>query len=253
MRNLTLGLLLIGCLVFGGCKKELSATGDPTTVTLQFTDVVGIVPLTLGTVYMNSLNETFNVSSFKYYISNIQLFSRNGSVQHINGIYHLVDASDSTTMTVSFPAIADSLTAFSFLVGVDSAKIASGDHSGDLNPSKGMYWSKGAGYIMAELEGVSPLSSAPGYQYQFQIGGYTGPDNVLRRVTIALPGPPINLNPILPDTLYISLDADVDAWFNGPNFLPLTMFDTCIAPGPLASKYADNYARMFTLRNVQVK
>jgi hypothetical protein len=76
---------------------------------------------------------------------------------------------------------------------------------------------------------------------------------VLRKVTLALPGLPITLNPILPDTVLISIDANVNAWFSGPHVLSINDNAVCITPGVLASQYADNYARMFIARNVQVK
>ena len=253
IRYLNLSLLFMGCLAWVSCSKELSAAGNPTTYTIQFTDVVGIAPLKLDTVYTNTLNQEFLVNAFKYYISDIELYSKNGKVISIQGIHHLVDASDSTTMAVSFPAPVDSLTAFSFLVGLDSAIDISGNQSGDLSPSKGMYLSRTSGYIMARLEGISPSSTAPGYQFTYDINGFAGPENVLRRVTFALPGIPLNLNPLIPDTVVISLDADVDAWFQGPHLLSINQYPTCITPGALASDYADNYADMFTLRNVQVK
>lgn len=254
MRHLITGALILTCWTLVSCKKELSATGNPTTISLQFTNVVSLAPLMQGSIYTNpTTGEQFSVSVFKYYISNVQLISRNGTFTNIPSIYHLVDAFDTTTSTISFPGVADSLIALSFLIGVDSATDADGPRTGDLDPAKGMFLGASAGYIMADLEGFSPASTQLNYSFTYQISGYTGPYNVLRKVTLALPGLPVTLSPQLPDTVLISIYADVDAWFTGVHYLPISANNTCTTPGLLASEYADNYARMFIARNVTVK
>ncbi len=228
-----MGFLIVVCWTLVSCKKELSASGNPTTITLQFNAKVDIAPLVLNTPYTNAEGEQYSVTVFKYYISTIQLISSNGTFRDAPPIYHLVDASDTTTSAISFTGTADSLSGISFLVGMDSAHAP--------------------GPIMADLEGVSPASDQPGYAFIYQVKGFTGPSSVLRKITLALPGLPITLNPILPDTVLISIDANVNAWFSGPHVLPITDSSTCTIPGPLASQYADNYAKMFIVRNVQVK
>ena len=113
MRHLLMGFLIVACWTLGSCKKELSASGNPTTITLQFTNKVTIAPLVLNTPYTSSLGEIFSVTVFKYYISNIQLISSNGTTTSAPPIYHLVDASDTTTSTISFTGTADSLSGIS--------------------------------------------------------------------------------------------------------------------------------------------
>jgi len=254
IRQLIPVLPLLCCVALGSCKKELSASGNPTTIELVFTDKFELGPLVLGTTYVDpDFGEPFSVSVFKYYISNVQLISKNGATVNIPSIYHLVDAADTTTGIVSFPAAADSLVAISFLVGVDSTRDLNGPRTGDLDPAKGMFLSPSAGYIMADLEGSSPASTQPGFSFTYKIEGFNGPDNTVRKVTLALPGLPVTLNPILPDTVQISIDADLAKWFSSAHDLPINPNSVCITPGPLAAQYADNYAQMFIARNVQVK
>jgi hypothetical protein len=246
--------LLIICLLSASCKKELSASGSSSNIiTVQFVNDVGMYPLTLFTQYANTFNEEFSLTAFKYYVSNFQLISSNGAVQTIPGIYDLVDAADTVSQSFSFPATADSLIAISFLVGVDSTRVVDGPRTGDLDPANGMYWNDTLGYIMAKLEGTSPASTAPNNTFQYDIGGYSGPFSVLRKITLTLNGSSISLDPFQPDTLVITLAADVDAWFEGPHDLPIGGGSSCTAPGMLASEYADNYARMFSVRDIQVK
>lgn len=253
MRQLSLCLLVFGYILTSSCKKELSASGSPAVVTLAFTSVSGIAPLALDSTYTSTAGEQFRVSAFKYYVSDVRLFSKNGAFLDIPDIYHLVDASDIQSQSISFPASIDSMVAVSYLIGIDSALNVNQSTSGDLSPSKGMWWSSTAGYIMARLDGTSPASTGPSNTFQYDIGGFSGPNSALRIVTLALPGAAINLQPGATDSVLISIDADVDAWFMGPHTLLISSSDTCLSPGPLASAYADNYARMFTIRNVQVK
>jgi hypothetical protein len=254
MRHLILYSLIGCCILVSACKKELSASSAPTNITIQFADVVNTAPLVLNTTtYTNFDGEEYTVTAFKYYISNIQLISINGTFQAVPGVYHLVDAADSASQSLSFGATADSLVALTFLIGVDSAQNVSGTETGDLTPTNGMFWSSSAGYIMAKLEGTSPASTASGNVFLYDIGGFTGQYNVLRTVTLALPGGPFSLNPAKADTLTISLSANVNTWFKGPHVLTIGENPTCTAPGMLASEFADNYAMMFTVTNVQLK
>ena len=177
MRQSFLCSLVLGYVLMSSCKKELSASGSPGVITIQFTSVAGIAPLTLNTTYTNTAGEQFNVTAFKYYISDIRLYGQNGSFQDVPGIYHLVDASDINSQSISFPNSVDSLIAFSYLIGIDSALNVNQSGSGDLAPSKGMWWSDSAGYIMARLEGTSPASTGPANTFEYNIGGFSGPYN----------------------------------------------------------------------------
>lgn len=185
--RLTLCFLIGACILASACKKDLSASGTPPTVTLEFSNVVNSAPFELNTTYTDFDNESYTVTAFKYYISNVSLISLSGAYQHISGIYHLVDASDSASLNLSFSASADSIVAISFMIGVDSATNVSGSQTGDLSPSKGMYLSKSAGYIMARLEGTSPALGTATDVFQYDINGFSGPYNVLRTVTLPLP------------------------------------------------------------------
>jgi hypothetical protein len=242
------GLVLLAV----SCKKELSASGSPTIVSVQFSNLVGSTPLVIGTSYTNSLNEPYIVTAFRYFISNVQLYSRNGSSQVISGIYQLVDQADSATQIMNFPATADSLIAISFLVGVDSAANINVTQTGYLNASYGMFRSVDSGYYMAKLEGISTASNYVNGVFQYDIGGFEGPYNVLHTVILPFPSA-ISATSNTPDTVAITITANVQDWFQGPNLLPIGQFNVCTTSGPLAYEYAENYAQMFTLTGATVK
>ena len=54
--------------------------------------------------------------------------------------------------------------------------------AGDLDPSKGMYWSWQSGYINFKIEGNSPSCKTRKSKFQFHIGGYKNPYKTTKRV-----------------------------------------------------------------------
>jgi hypothetical protein len=234
------------------CKKELSASGSPTIVSVQFSNLVGTSPLVIGASYTNTLGEQMTVTAFRYFISNIQLYSRNGSSQVISGIYQLVDQADSASQILNFPATADSLIAISFLIGVDSLSNVNPTQTGYLNTSYGMYRGTDSGYYMAKLEGISTASNYVNGVFQYDIGGFQGPYNVLHTVILPFPSA-ISAIPNTLDTIAITLTANVLDWFQGTNELPIGINNVCTTSGPLAYEYSQNYAQMFTLTGATVK
>jgi hypothetical protein len=252
MRYLIFFLLSGLMLLAMSCKKELSAEGSPTIISVQFSNLVGTSPLVIGASYSNTLGEQYQVTAFRYYISNVQLYSRNGSSQVINGIYQLVDQADSGSQILNFPASADSLIALSFMIGVDSLSNVNNSQAGYLNSSYGMYRGADSGYYMAKLEGISPASTYVNSVFQYDIGGFQGPNNVLHTVILPFPSA-VSATPHTLDTISIAISANVQDWFQGPNELPIGVYDTCTVSGPLAYAYSENYAQMFTLKGVTVK
>jgi len=50
-----------------------------------------------------------------------------------------------------------------------------------------MFWTWNSGYIMAKLEGTSPVSSQPNNKFEYHIGGFREPVNVVSKVRVAFP------------------------------------------------------------------
>lgn len=118
---------------------------------------------------------TLEVSTFKFYVGHFA-FYHNGVQELLNEAYHLVDVSDTMSLTVDLssgePVVFDSM---AFVLGVDSLTNVSGAFGGDLDPTKGMYWTWNSGYINMKLEGTSPISPAKKNAFQFHLGGYLQP------------------------------------------------------------------------------
>lgn len=224
--------------------------GQQATVTLQWKLLFDQQPLVLDSVsYTDAFGEPLTLTQCKYYVSHFKLFSPSGSVQESEGLIQLVNAADTTSFTLSLPTKPDSLVALSFVVGVDSILNISGAQEGALDPLKGMFWTWNSGYVMAKLEGHSPVSTGRAHLFEYHIGGFHGPDAALRTIELKLPGQPIFLKE--GQTVVLEIHANISHWFNGVHVLKIAEHAACATPGPLARLYADNYAKMFTLTSVK--
>lgn len=193
--------------------------------TLRLKHVVNGSPMKLGTNYLNAAGDTFSISVFRYYLSNITLDS-----VKIPGCF-LVSEDSAGSKVIPVPK--GHFKRLSFTIGVDSLLNCSGAQEGALDPSYGMFWTWNSGYIMAKLEGTSPSSSLPGHRLEFHIGGYRAPHMTQRQVSLDLPEG------------NFTLVADAAAWFKDISFRELPGFMT---PGTKADHIADNYQHMFSIQ-----
>jgi len=235
-----------------GCSRDKSvetgATPARYPVAFSFTASVKGQPLVFNTAtYTNDLGENYNIRTFRYYISNISLSnSANGNSATAEGEYFLIDAGkeESTHITTQFPA--GTYNKLRFLVGVDSTRNVSGAQTGALDVANGMFWSWNSGYVMAKLEGSSPVAPPPTNEFTYHIGGFRVVESTLRWIEFTLPpGSEITVGPSSSAELVVN--ADVNHWFTGVHDLPISAVGFVHSPGDLAMKYADNYAQMFTL------
>ncbi|RPE12248.1 hypothetical protein EGT74_01440 [Chitinophaga lutea] len=233
------------CIVFMACKKEKQEQG---TLLITFNNVVNGASLSLNTSsYTNSAGEAFTVSTFKYYISNITLTRLDNSQLQLPDGYYLVDESKPASKTIRIPAPKGEYRGFSFLVGVDSTRNVSGAQTDALDPVHGMFWSWNSGYIMARMEGTSPASGAAGQALTFHIGGFKGPYNAVRRVTLVSP---ISLTVNAERKPEVTVKADLYTWFSNPFQVKFQQTSTIHVPGKDAWRISENYSNMFRITDV---
>jgi len=246
--------LLITVLV-SSCSKEYSASGfaktpveDSFNLTVNFAPMVDTLKLKFDSVYHNYWKESYSVSSFKFYVSKFDLINTDSNrTYHLNtDKYFLVDAADSATWAVKLLAVPFTYNRISFLIGVDSSRNVSGAQTGALDSAKGMFWSKSSGYIMAKLEGHSSLSSLGNNNIAYQIGGFSGDNNVLRKPTLLFPFGQF-LQITAGKKSMINIDANVNAWFYNPHQVKIEDTPSCTAPGLMAKDISENYSKMFTV------
>lgn len=247
-----LASIAIACLILfaNSCKKEKSANDD-TDAFLEITLVnqVNGQPIQLNQTLVNSFQETFTLTDYRYYISNLELLNPTKSFK-VPDAYYLVNEQNPDSKSLTTTIRADAYEGLVFLVGIDSVRQVNGNHTGVLDPSQGMYWDANSGYMTAKLEGRSDFSGAPGNVLRHQIGGFEGQNNALRYVIIPFPATMVVGQG---QTLKLTIKAELLRWFD--SIYPMSIADnpTILAPGAAAMKIADNYSEQFSLSSIDVK
>ncbi len=191
---LATGLYLVAC-------SDDDPGVDSSTVTLSFSNEIGgerIVISEDGVTqypYTNSVQQTFNIVKFRYYISKVKLIRSNGvafevpvsvgpRAEDIEGIF-LIDEKAGPIPTIDLADVPiDTYTSIEFLVGVDSTGVEEGAAGGILDPASddGWFWNWNAGYVALAIEGQSPSATGdesartlrPGNPagFGFHVGGW---------------------------------------------------------------------------------
>lgn len=231
-----------------GCQKTINSKAG--TVKLSFRNMVNTSPMVLASTYTNPFGETYTITKFKYYISNVRLgLSGLPTTATEKESYHLVDQSLTGSLSFSFEADENSFVTLSFLLGVDSTRNVSGAQTGALDPLNDMFWTWNSGYVMAKMEGTSPQSGQAGNKIEYHIGGFSGINSVLKEIALTFPaGKALVIKQ--GQTSEITLSADFNTWWQSPNDIKITNLPVCTTPGILAKGIADNYSKMFTVTDV---
>jgi hypothetical protein len=175
--NETTALLLIGFL------STFSLTAQ-TDWSVSFKPMIEQQPLVLNQIYVVK-NDTFRIDVFRFYLSGISFLKEGETVFSELNSYHLMDAEDTASYRIAFHSPKNlTFDEIQFNVGIDSATNVAGVMGGDLDPTKGMYWSWQSGYINFKLEGWNPKSTARKHEFQYHLGGYMTPYSALTTVRI---------------------------------------------------------------------
>jgi hypothetical protein len=249
IRPLSIPLFMLVLFSLTGFQKAGTPAYQTGTLKVSFVNTVRGKPLQLdSTLYSNTFSETYTISKFKYYISNIALAFRDGIFKEIDS-YHLVDEGNLSSLSFSFMTNVNTYQSLLFMLGVDSLRNVSGAQTGALDPLNDMFWTWNSGYVMAKLEGRSSQSKVINNKVEYHIGGFSGVHNVLKKLQFNFP-PGMILDIREGKTSEIIIEADLDKWWQQPNELKISENPVCTTPGELAKKIADNYSRMFTIKNI---
>jgi hypothetical protein len=242
-------------ILFFSCENDEiddSKLGTEINIKLVFQHKNGTQNFALGTSYTNAFGEAYTVNKFNYYISNVSMGKVNTNLNDVEAeSYHLIKAEDATSTSFSFKQYNNVYDAITFYIGVDSLRNVSGAQTGALDPLNGMFWTWNTGYIMAKLEGNSPVSTSPANAITHHIGGFKTVDNTLRKLTFVFPNGAINTS--TGGTCEINFAVDVNKWFSGVHSMKIADVSLNMGTGTNAMKYADNYASMFSLVSVMNK
>lgn len=231
-----------------GTTSQHAETG---MVLLQFSHVVGNSRLYLDSSYSNISGESFSIHKLRYYISNIVFHNTNSGKQYkVSERYFLINEAEAASKKLSLIVQSGQYNMLSFLLGVDSLRNVSGAQTGALDPLNDMFWTWNTGYVMAKLEGSSPVSKLPHHLIEYHIGGFRGAHAVLQTVKLQMQkGKSIRVTS--KHTTNLQLRADIGSWFSGKHVLAIAEQPACTSPGPLAVKFSENYATMFSFQNIQ--
>jgi hypothetical protein len=194
--------------------------------------------------YLNANGDTFQVSAFNYYISNLVFAKSDGTKYIEKESYHLIKANEETSLEFTMINVpSGEYTSVDFLIGVDSARNVSGAQTGALDPAHGMFWTWSTGYIMAKMEGTSSSSPAGGNTIAYHIAGFEGKENGIKPVTISFPSPLVVSGGMAKKFV---LRAELDTWFGTPNVIDFATHPTVVTLTPISNQIAANYSKMFT-------
>lgn len=220
------------------------------TLKIGFEAVVGDRPLVFGSeIYKNANGDSFTLSRYRYYISNVKLTAANNETYTEPESYHLIDHKADTSSFFVLKGVPDgSYNKITFLIGVDSLRNVSGAQNGALDPIHGMFWDWNTGYIMAMMEGKVLDGTALGKVLGLHIAGFNQSSSVLKQVTLTLPQPVV-VNKEKKPTIYIKSDAA--EWFKNPSIIDLKTTSLIMKTGFNAQIIAENYADMFTVDRIE--
>lgn len=225
-------------------------TVEKGTMKIEFINTVDGDPLVFGKQYTNASGETFTVSRFDYYISNIVLTMHDNSRVNIDNFYRIIKHSEDSTHILNIGAIpAGAYKSIKLMIGVDSTRNYSGAQTGglDIGYAGDMFWGWAQGYIFLKLEGKSAAS--PTQDITYHIGGYNGPNHTQRELTIDFTGVEASVSKASTPTLKLNVNAG--ELFKTPTTISFTKFSKILNPGIKDAKMiADNYADMITFGSI---
>jgi hypothetical protein len=172
-------------IAFGINVKLLSAQNF-STISVNFKPMFGHSVLQLNdSIYLLNPRDSIQFTTLKFYISGIAFWNNSTTVWIESNSFHLLDATDSNTLKLAFKVPADMIySEIKFKLGIDSLTNVSGAMGGDLDPTKGMYWTWQSGYVNFKLEGKSNLCQSRKHEFQFHLGGYAHPYNILQSISL---------------------------------------------------------------------
>lgn len=210
---------------------------------ISFEHFVGDKILQLDSVqYKNELGQTFTVTKFKYYISNIHL-TRDDGKEFVSKEFFLVNEEDEISKQIVMNDVPDgNYTSITFTIGVDSLHNCSGLQQGALDPVNGMFWAWNTGYIFLKLEGKSSQSKSPGNIFEYHIGGFREPNNCIREIKLAIG----NVQLANRNTTSLKIKVDVAEILKSPTTINFSELSS-VTDFHNATMVADNYKDMFSL------
>lgn len=238
IKKLTVAASVLFAVAFlSSCEKEddTPTTGD---VKVEFNYVFGsaALPWDINTTFRHpKTGDTLTFTEFSFYVSNVRLKKEDGTWWSEPESYHLICAkcTDKNFFTMSDVPVGN-YTELEYTLGVDSLRNVSGAQTGDLSPTKGMFWDWNTGYIMLKAEGQSP-QSADG-SFTFHLGGYAGENSIVTPKSFTFGSDVIAVGVTTPTVGFLVNPARL--WHSSPS---VSQTNTIHMPGAAAKTMADDF------------
>lgn len=225
---------LVSCIISFLFIAIASAQFEKDSLVMQLNLRFKNQPFELNKSYI-SPKDTLQISVLKFYLSGIEFHYFDGTILKEKNSFHLIDAADLESLKLKFPQSKEkNISKIRFNIGIDSTQSTTGALSGDLDPTKGMYWAWQSGYINMKIEGKSNRCTTRKNQFHFHLGGYLQPFYALRTVEI----------PIKNEDNTLQLVMDLALFFE---MLDLKEVNTIMSPSKTAMDLADKTTLLFRI------
>ena len=133
--------------------------------------------------YNTTHKDSIQFKKIQFYLTDFKIRTVENNIISIDDSHFLIDIFKAQTLKQTLKqAGIKNIKEISFNIGVKDSLNMVGALAGDLDPSKGMYWSWQSGYINFKIEGNSPSCKTRKSKFQFHIGGYKNPYKTTKRV-----------------------------------------------------------------------
>ena len=202
---------------------------------IHFAPTFGVRQIDLSdSAFAVNENSKFAIEVLKFYVADFRFLNKGKEVGREKNSYHLVDASIKSTLDFKISApLQKEFDQLVFNLGIDSATNVSGVLGGDLDPTKGMYWTWQSGYINFKLEGTSNLCKTRNNEFQFHLGGYQYPYSSIQEVSL-----------LTKNDKSITIKLDIEKAMNG---IDLSKQDHIMSPKSEAVVLSNKFSKAFTI------
>ncbi len=223
-------MIFRNCIIFLSLVLGISAFPQKTVC---FEPVFGKEKIVENRYYKLTSGDSLKIEMLKFYVSGFQ-FRKNGKTVFEAPVYHLINAFDSKTLVFDVPLPPQTdFNEIAFTIGVDSLANVSGAQDGDLDATKGMYWSWQSGYVNFKIEGQSNLYKTRKNEFFFHLGGYMPPDQTIQQLVLEVP-----------DRKNIRIRADLQKFLEAIDFGKL---ESIMIPGAKAAALSKRLPSMFSI------
>ncbi len=202
---------------------------------IHFAPTFGVRQIDLSdSAFVVNENSKFAIEVLKFYVADFRFLNKGKEVGREKNSYHLVDVSIKSTLEFKISApLQKEFDQLIFNLGIDSTTNVSGVLGGDLDPTKGMYWTWQSGYINFKLEGTSNLCKTRNNEFQFHLGGYQYPYSSIQEVSL-----------LTKNDKSITIKLDIEKAMNG---IDLSKQDHIMSPKSEAVVLSNKFSKAFTI------